>query len=196
MKKPLSGLSGLWLHLRSAVVRLVYATACWGAIMSDTRRDLFKTSVLGGLGLMSASTLAACAGRTGTVGTGQQCTPTNPDAVNYSMAVGRNSANKPNCYVFHCDPNTNIYTAQSEKSYSPGAPPPVPSGSNGAMIDVLSWLTANSTKFETAPPSTVTFGGGTVTVKIGANGLVTYINPPNALSPGKATICSWNEIAP
>ena len=145
--------------------------------MSETRRDLFKTSVLSGLGLMSASALAACAG-------------------------GPHPLTGPNDYVAGYDAAHSVWylfvsnsTGTYDVSYLPSGSafaPPAPSAN--VLFDVNTWSKAPGAGFIPAPKSFVTVGGVPITITAAhqtdgpsTKELQKHLHP---------LTCSWNEIAP
>jgi hypothetical protein len=146
---------------------------------------------LSGLGLMSASALAACkASLPWWPPSGTQLG--DPNSKYWMLAQGTVNGTA-NWLVFQYIPAHDWYSAWALKS---GAPTPPNPSQTTVLYDVQTWFAvpANKANFDLAKNATITIPyppNPSVTIVTGAKGTFTSASP---LFSYKLTTCTWNEI--
>jgi hypothetical protein len=165
--------------------------------MSETRRDLFKTSVLSGFGLMSASALAGCGDWRSPFTPPPGCfTGTSADSPNWMLAYGTETIGTittSNWYVFQYVPVASAYYNAFALKKTASTLPPDPSKTN-APFDVMTWYEKYHSEFDPAS-GTITITVNSISYMITMRaGKITDPNSMNVLQKFPYVPCSWNEI--
>jgi len=160
--------------------KLVYCRpcVCFGAIMSETRRGLFKTSIMSALGLTAVGGLAGCQSDGGWQGP----FASNPDPGIPIVGIDNNKK----WYIFKYDSSSQKYTAY-------WTPPPPSLSLTG--IDTPSFYQSRKTANELylTGETKINFGG-IPTLYIVNTDSSSIVTNPSELNNAYMQSTSWNEI--